>query len=78
MVEYIMYLIYDIWEVAIVRVEKVEYEFVKVEELIELCSIPGVSGREELVREKISSTIPMACSVDKIGNLIYERMGRTV
>lgn len=50
-------------------------------ELIELCSVPGVSGREEKVREKIiymleknnfgekQKNLP-ALSVDKIGNLI--------
>jgi len=72
------YLIYDIVEVTIVRIEKVEYEFVRVDELVELCSVPGVSGREELVREKISSTIPMVCKVDKVGNLVYEKDGKAV
>ncbi len=70
------YLIYDIGEVTVMRIEKVEYEFVKVDELVELCSVSGVSGREELVREKISSTIPMVCKVDKVGNLVYEKNGK--
>ncbi len=53
----------------------VEYKFVKVSELIQLCSIPGISGREELVRGRIASMIPGICKIDSIGNLIYEEGG---
>lgn len=67
----IEYLIYHFVEVTIV-----EYSFVKLNELIELCSVPGVSGREELVREKIASFIPETYRTDKIGNLIYEKSGK--
>ncbi|WP_213075169.1 M42 family metallopeptidase [Fervidobacterium pennivorans subsp. carthaginiensis] len=47
-------------------------------ELIELCEVPGVSGREERVREKISVMLGVEKSklqTDKIGNLIFEKEG---
>lgn len=45
-----------------------------IQKLIELCSVPGVSGREEQVREKIVSTIGKeAYEVDNIGNLVVHK-----
>jgi len=47
-------------------------------ELIELCEVPGISGREERVREKISVMLGVEKSelrTDKIGNLIFEKKG---
>jgi len=47
-------------------------------ELIKLCEVPGVSGREERVREKISVMLGVEKSklrTDKIGNLIFEKKG---
>ncbi len=47
-------------------------------ELIELCEVPGISGREERVREKISIMLGVKKSelkTDKIGNLIFEKKG---
>lgn len=44
-----------------------------ISDLVELCLIPGVSGREEKVREKIISMIKTKYKVDKIGNLIVEQ-----
>lgn len=43
-----------------------------VEALIELCSIPGVSGREERVRQHLIERLQVPYRVDKIGNLIVE------
>jgi len=47
-------------------------------ELVELCSVPGISGREEQVREKITSMLAderKGLKIDKIGNLILEKKG---
>ncbi|MFN3692169.1 MAG: M42 family metallopeptidase [Fervidobacterium sp.] len=44
-----------------------------ISDLVELCSVPGVSGREEKVREKIISMITTKYRVDNIGNLIVEQ-----
>ncbi|MGC8820441.1 MAG: M42 family metallopeptidase [Fervidobacterium sp.] len=44
--------------------------------LIELCSVPGVSGREEMVRSKIIQMLgESGVQVDRIGNLIYKKEG---
>ncbi len=43
-----------------------------VESLIELCSIPGVSGREELVRQHLIEKLDVPYRVDNVGNLIVE------
>ncbi|MCX7653889.1 MAG: M42 family metallopeptidase [Fervidobacterium sp.] len=45
-----------------------------IQELISLCKVPGVSGREELVREKIISLIgDKNYEIDNIGNLIARK-----
>ncbi|MEN3008817.1 M42 family metallopeptidase [Pseudothermotoga sp.] len=41
-----------------------------VERLIELCSIPGVSGREEKVRDFLIGQLDVPYRVDNLGNLI--------
>ncbi len=51
---------------------------VNVEDLIALCSVPGVSGREENVRNEISKLLRVEngqLKTDKIGNLLYEKFG---
>ncbi|WP_448536533.1 M42 family metallopeptidase [Pseudothermotoga sp.] len=43
-----------------------------VEKLIELCSVPGVSGREEKVRQRLIEKLKVPYRVDNVGNLIVE------
>ncbi|WP_448521207.1 M42 family metallopeptidase [Pseudothermotoga sp.] len=43
-----------------------------VENLIELCSVPGVSGREENVRQRLIEKLKVPYRVDNVGNLIVE------
>ncbi|MGC9771959.1 M42 family metallopeptidase [Fervidobacterium islandicum] len=43
--------------------------------LVSLCEVPGVSGREELVREEICKMLGELAKTDKIGNLILEKKG---
>jgi len=43
-----------------------------VEKLIELCSVPGVSGREEKVRQHLIEKLEVPHRVDNVGNLIVE------
>ncbi|MBR0364046.1 MAG: M42 family peptidase, partial [Clostridia bacterium] len=42
-----------------------------------LCELPGVSGREEPVREYIISQLPegVSCETDALGNLYVEKKG---
>ncbi|WP_448523402.1 M42 family metallopeptidase [Pseudothermotoga sp.] len=42
------------------------------ENLIELCSVPGVSGREENVRQRLIEKLKVPYRVDNVGNLIVE------
>jgi putative aminopeptidase FrvX len=43
-----------------------------VENLIELCSVTGVSGREENVRQLLIEKLKVPYQVDNVGNLVVE------